>query len=234
MEVKKSPKIDLDKRRSQGLLVGLAVSLLLLWSVFQISIPMPVLQKNKTVLSVDDDVVPITVQKSGVTPIEPKDEEQLSLPLPSTDNFVNTYAKVEAASEAPYSEEAQTVVVTSHFSVQYVQPEEPQHENNIQISEVLPEFPGGQAALLSYLRKNVNYPVAAQESGIQGRVIVQFVVNRDGSVTDAAVIRSVSPVLDREAVRVILSMPRWKPGMQSGRPVRATYALPVSFKLKYN
>lgn len=229
MEVKKIPKLDLERKRSLGLLIGLAVSLILLFIALQWEMPQIRSSQKKNLAMVEEEMTPITVQRQEMPTTDTKDEV-LSLPLPATDN----YAKVEAAVESPYAEETQTVVVASHFSVQFVQPEEPQREATIQMTEMSPEFPGGQAALLTYLRKNVNYPVAAQESGIQGRVIVQFVVNKDGSVTDPVVLRSVSSVLDREAVRVILSMPRWRPGMQGGRPVRATYALPVSFKLKYN
>lgn len=229
MEIKKSPKVDLESKRSFGLLIGFTVSLILLFAAFQWSIPKTIFVRKKAIAIAEEESTPITVQQQKTLPIDAKLED-IPLPLPSTDN----YAKVEAAVENPYVEETQTVVVSSHFSVQFVQPEEPQREATIQMTEMLPEFPGGQAALLTYLRKNVNYPIAAQESGIQGRVIVQFVVNKDGTVSDPAVLRSVSPVLDREAVRVIMSMPRWRPGMQGGRPVRATYALPVSFKLKYN
>lgn len=229
MEIKKSPKVDLERKRSFGLLIGFAVSSLLLLAAFQWSIPKTVLIPKKTTALTEEDNMPITVQQQEALPVGEK-TQKLPLPLPSTDN----YAKVEAAVDNSYVEETQTVVISSHYSVQFVQPEEPQREASIQMTEQLPEFPGGQAALLTFLRRNVNYPISAQESGIQGRVIVQFVVNKDGTVSDPVVLRSVSSVLDREAVRVIMSMPRWRPGMQGGRPVRATYALPVSFKLKYN
>lgn len=96
----------------------------------------------------------------------------------------------------------------------------------------LPEFPGGQAALLKYLNTNIKYPTIAQENGVQGRVIVQFVVNKDGSIVDAAVSRGVDPYLDKEALRVINSMPKWKPGTLKGKPVRCRYTLPVMFRLQ--
>ena len=106
-------------------------------------------------------------------------------------------------------------------------------DNEVYVSvETMPEFPGGQQGLFKYLSENVKYPVIAQENGIQGRVICQFVVNRDGSIVDVEVVHSGGdPSLDNEAIRVIKSMPKWKPGMQKGKPVRVKYTLPVIFKL---
>ncbi|MBP1638551.1 MAG: TonB-dependent receptor [Bacteroidetes bacterium] len=98
------------------------------------------------------------------------------------------------------------------------------------IVEEMPAFPDGDVA--SYLAKNIKYPVVAQENGIQGRVICQFVVNKDGSIVDVQVVRGVDQSLDKEAVRVIQSMPRWTPGKQRNQPVRVKYTLPVNFKLQ--
>ena len=101
------------------------------------------------------------------------------------------------------------------------------------VVETMPEFPGGQAELFKYLSENVKYPVIAQENGIQGRVICQFVVNKDGSIVDVEVVRSGGDAsLDKEAVRVIKSMPKWKPGKQRGKAVRVKYTVPVNFKLQ--
>ena len=100
------------------------------------------------------------------------------------------------------------------------------------VVEVMPSFPGGQAALLQYLNSHVKYPVVAQENGIQGRVTISFVVERDGSITDVKVARSVDPSLDKEAARVVSSMPRWTPGKQNGSAVRVKFNVPVVFKLQ--
>ena len=100
------------------------------------------------------------------------------------------------------------------------------------IVEEMPHFPGGAAALQAFLSSNTKYPVVAQENGVQGRVIVSFVVERDGSITDVRVVRSVDPSLDREASRVVRSMPRWSPGKQNGSAVRVKYTVPVVFRLQ--
>ena len=115
------------------------------------------------------------------------------------------------------------------------QPEPPKHEEEAKVFDVveqMPSFPGGNGALLEYLATHVKYPVVAQENGVQGRVIVSFVVERDGSITDVRVVRSVDPSLDREAARVVSSMPRWTPGKQNGSAVRVKYNVPVMFKLQ--
>ena len=100
------------------------------------------------------------------------------------------------------------------------------------VVEEMPSFPGGQGALMQYLNNNTKYPIVAQENGVQGRVIVSFVVERDGSISDVKVARSVDPSLDREAQRVVKSMPRWSPGKQNGSTVRVKYTVPVVFRLQ--
>ncbi len=106
-------------------------------------------------------------------------------------------------------------------------------ENKVfDVVEVMPSFPGGQSALMEYLRDAIKYPVVAQENGVQGRVIISFVVERDGSITDVQVARSVDPSLDKEAMRVVRGMPKWNPGKQNGAAVRVKYNLPVSFRLQ--
>ena len=112
-------------------------------------------------------------------------------------------------------------------------PPRPAEENKIhEIVEQMPSFPGGMGALMSWLGQNIKYPVIAAETGVQGRVIVQFVVEKDGSITDVKIAKSVDPSLDKEATRVIKSMPHWIPGRQNGSPVRVRYTVPVTFKLQ--
>ena len=98
--------------------------------------------------------------------------------------------------------------------------------------EQMPTFPGGQQELMAYLGKNIKYPTIAQENGTQGRVIIQFVVERDGTISDVHVARGVDPYLDKEAVRVVQSMPKWIPGKQNGKAVRVKFTVPVMFRLQ--
>jgi len=99
------------------------------------------------------------------------------------------------------------------------------------VVEVAPEFPGGMDQMAKYLSENIKYPEEAKDKGISGRVFINFVIEKDGSVTEVKVMRSVDPIVDNEAVRVVKSMPKWKPGMQKGKPVRVSYVLPINFKL---
>ena len=115
------------------------------------------------------------------------------------------------------------------------QPEPPKHEEDNKVFEVveqMPSFPGGYAALMQWLGSNMKYPTIAAENNVQGRVIVQFVVEKDGSITDVHVAKSVDPSLDKEASRVVKAMPKWIPGKQNGSPVRVKYTVPVTFKLQ--
>ena len=113
--------------------------------------------------------------------------------------------------------------------------EEPKVEVQQKIFDVVeqqPSFPGGNGALMQWLGQNIHYPAVAEENGIQGRVVVSFVVEPDGSISNVQVVRGVDPSLDKEAVRVCKQMPKWNPGKQNGQAVRVKYNLPVQFKLQ--
>lgn len=99
------------------------------------------------------------------------------------------------------------------------------------VVEVMPQFPGGQIAMMKYIMENMKYPEQAMKEGIQGRVTVRFIVEKDGSISDVKPVLSVHPLLNKEAVRVVESMPKWTPGKQNGKPVRVRFNLPVMFKL---
>ena len=107
-------------------------------------------------------------------------------------------------------------------------------ERFFDVVEVQPTFPGGQGALMQWISDNIKYPVTAAKNGVQGRVIVQFVVGKTGDVSDVKVTRGVDPSLDREAVRVVSAMPKWIPGRQDGEAVTVRYTLPVTFRLDEN
>ena len=131
------------------------------------------------------------------------------------------------------SEDNQKAAQTqSYVAPKVVEEEEESAQPIFTVVETMPQFPGGDAALLQFLAKSIKYPVIAQENGIQGRVICAFVVNRDGSIVDAEVLRGVDPSLDKEALRVINTMPKWSPGKQRGKPVRVKYTVPITFRLQ--
>jgi len=121
-----------------------------------------------------------------------------------------------------------------HVEEKIAEPEPVKEEETkvFDVVEQMPSFPGGPSALMQYLSSNIKYPVVAEENGVQGRVVCTFVVERDGSITDVRVIKSVDPSLDKEAVRVVKGMPRWIPGKQNGSAVRVKYTVPVTFRLQ--
>jgi protein TonB len=129
------------------------------------------------------------------------------------------------------SEEGQQVLKQNEVVVEKVEQKE-EETKVFEVVEQMPQFPGGDAALMQYLSSHIKYPVVAEENGIQGRVVCTFVVERNGSITDVRVVKSVDPSLDKEAVRVIKSMPNWIPGKQNGSAVRVKYTVPVTFRLQ--
>lgn len=140
---------------------------------------------------------------------------------------------ISCSSEATKTDDVKENAATVKPDVEEVPIDKPVTKDEaFAVVEQMPEFPGGMKELMSFLSKNIKYPKAAQENGIQGRVIVQFVVEKDGTPTEFKVMRSVDPDLDAEALRVMKEMPKWKPGMQKGQVVRVKYTLPVTFKLQ--
>ena len=164
------------------------------------------------------------------TAFEMDDEVKPEETSKTQDEMANTEAAVAAVTFDQGSDEGQQVLQLNQKVVDEV-PDETATKV-FDVVEQMPSFPGGDAALMSFLNKNIKYPVIAEENGIQGRVVATFVVERDGSITDVKVIKSVDPSLDKEAVRVLKSMPKWIPGKQNGQSVRVKYTVPVTFRLQ--
>ena len=140
---------------------------------------------------------------------------------------------ISCSSEATKTDDVKENVTTVKPDVEEVPAEKAETKDEVfMVVEKMPEFPGGMQELINYLSKNVKYPASAMKKNVQGRVIVQFVVEKDGTPTEFKVLRSVDPDLDAEALRVMKEMPKWKPGMQKGQAVRVKFTVPVSFKLQ--
>ena len=225
MQVKKSEKASLENDKVIYVLMGLVFVLSLVYVALEWT------EKEVTKYEVTDteflfeEEVEIqqTSQETPPPPPPPAVQEVEVL------NVVEDNVETETIEVS--TEETETEVVIAAPVEAPVEEEE--EEVVFVVVESMPEFPGGQQALFKYLSENVKYPVIAQENGIQGRVICQFVVNKDGSIVDVEVVRSGGdPSLDKEAVRVIKTMPKWKPGKQRGKPVRVKYTVPVNFILQ--
>jgi protein TonB len=230
MEVKKSPKADLENKKTSNLLVGVILTLAVLfigfeWSEREVKV---VTDSGITEIVFEEEMVPITEQeppKQAPPPPEaPKMEEIIEI--------AENDADVEETTIDASDDIQAAVEVKGYGTAVEVEEEEVEEEQIFQVVEEMPEFPGGQAECMKWLGKNMKYPQISQENGVQGRVIVQFVVNQDGSIVDAQVVRGVDPYLDKEALRVIGNMPKWKPGKQRGKAVRVKFTLPVMFRLQ--
>ena len=227
MEIKKTPKADLENKKSTWLLVGYVIVLAFMFVAFEWTKRDIKIDTSQAItdLVFEEEIIPITEQPEQVAPPPPEAPS-----IAETLTIVDDDADVEETTIAT-SEETNQAVEIKYVPVA-VEEEEPEEQTIFEVVEQMPEFPnGGMAGLMQYLSKNIKYPTIAQENGTQGRVTVQFVVNRDGSIVDAKVLRGVDPYLDKEAIRVISSMPKWKPGMQKGQPVRVKYTVPVTFRL---
>lgn len=236
MEIKKSQRADLEGQKSTGLLIGYIVTLAAVFVAFEYTtrdyIETDVVYSTSSFVS-EEEVVPITQPIFTAAPPPPAEAPQVAEILDIVDN--NT----EIVEEEIESTESTTDAVSgpvAHVSGPAMGPpaatqEEGDEGEVFEIVEQNPMFPGGNEALMKWLSKNLKYPASAQENGIQGRVLVQFVVNKDGSIVEPKVIRSVDPALDKEALRVVSAMPKWQPGKQRGKTVRVRFTLPVTFRL---
>ncbi|MDR0939017.1 MAG: energy transducer TonB [Mediterranea sp.] len=227
MEVKKSPKADLEGKKSTWLLVGYVIVLAFLFVAFEWTQRDKQIDMTGAVADViaEQEIVPITEtpeQPAPPPPEAPKVAELLEI--------VDDKTEVDDATMITNEDNAQPVEVK--WTAPVVQEEAPEETEIFEVVEKMPSFPGGDAALMAYMNKSIKYPTIAAENGTQGRVIIQFVVNRDGSIVDATVMRSVDPYLDKEAMRVVNTMPKWNPGMQRGKAVRVKFTIPVTFRLQ--
>lgn len=229
MEIKKSPKADLQNKKGTWLLVGYVLALSLMFVAFEWS-------KRDVKIDMSQALVDLEFEEE-IVPITEQPEQVQAPPPPEAPAVVENLTIVEDDSEIEETAMVSTEETGQAVEIKYVAPtveeEEPEEQTIFEVVEQMPEFPnGGMAGLMQFLSKNIKYPTIAQENGTQGRVTVQFVVNRDGSIVDAKVLRGVDPYLDKEALRVINAMPKWKPGMQRGKPVRVRYTVPVMFRLQ--
>lgn len=227
MEVKKSASASLENKSSDFLLMGLVVALGFLFIFFEWTTTdvKKIDTQDTQAIFEEEEMMEVTVQKD-VPPPPPAAVAPPPVVAPEIKVVENTVETKDI--EIKSSEETGEAVEAAPIDNG---PEEVEEEEIFMRVEKAPAFPGGQKAMMEYLMKNIKYPAACQEAGIQGRVIVSFVVNKDGTIQNVEVIRGVHEKLDAEAVRVVKSMPAWSPGEQQGRKVRSKFQLPVFFRL---
>lgn len=229
MEIKKSKNAQIENRRGTWLLMGFVAVLACLFVAFEwaqydkeVDLSSGALESIFT-----EDMVPITFAPPTPPPPAPPAPAIVDQLLVVDDETeVNTLVNID-------SEDLGKGVDVGYVPLPIDNEDDAVDETEIfVVVENMPSFGNGTADLMSYLSKNIKYPTVCQEQGIQGRVIVQFVVDRDGSVTEPTIARSIHPQLDKEALRVVSGMPKWNPGMQRNKPVRVKFTVPVTFKLQ--
>lgn len=224
MEIKKNPKADLEKYRTIFLQTGLIITLAIILAAFewQASGESENVLGNMETVIVEEEIIPIT-----------KQEEIKNLPPPP--QIIETLEIVEDDKQIENEVKITDTEADQHTEIQKVEVQQEEEVDEVigfYVIEKKPEFPGGgEAALMKWIVQNIQYPQIAKDMGIKGKVYVQFIIDKDGSVTNVEVIRGVDPSLDKEALRVVKSMPKWKPGEQRGKPVKVSFQIPINFTL---
>ncbi len=221
MELRKSPEADLEKRKTSFLLIGLLTALAITLVAFEWT----TFDKTDTEMAqLDMEFLEEEVIPPSATPPPPPP------PPPAPTTVIEIVEDEEEIEEVEMVDQEVTEITVVE---PIVQREEPVEEEQIfTIVEEMPSFPGGEEELFKYLGKTIKYPQMATDAGISGVVYVTFVVGKDGKITDVRVLRGIGGGCDEEAIRVVKSMPPWKPGKQRGKPVTVQYNLPIRFTLR--
>lgn len=243
MEIKKSYRADLENKRPTWFLSGLVFVLALLFSALEFTTNSREYENTQDALddATDIELIP-AVDRKDMVAAEPSHGK------PLTSGKINPVDKVTAELEKKVlltdmrtsgegesnGSPSSTTDNTDDTQTTAQSPVAVDKDNNplkFQVLEQYPEFPGGMVELMKWLNANLRYPESAQTQKIQGKVIVAFIINKDGSISNPHVTTSVHPLLDREALRVVKMMPKWKPGMERKTPCRTLFVIPVNFKL---
>ena len=216
MQPKKNPEVSLEKKKGLFFQVGLLVTLLIVFVAFEWK-SYDKVDYNLGQLNLDDleeEIIPITERKIEQKPPPP--------PPPEVIEIVEDEVEIEEELEIEDTESDED---------EMIEIEEESDDEFFMVVENMPEFPGGDLGLMKYIQKNVKYPAIAKEYNITGKVYVSFIVDKSGVVTNVKVVRGVDKNLDAEAVRVVKSLPKYKPGKQRGKPVRVMFTIPINFTL---
>ena len=233
MEIKKSDKANLDLHRSTGFLLGLVFALALLFAAFEYTSRPSDLQEDDSMLDDMSDDLEMTAAMNTKDMVS-------AAPAPASKALTQNVKEVDKTQNADKVAPITSKLVigdgqglAKQANVTEAIPETsalPQDTAAVlRTVEQLPEFPGGIVEFMKWLTRNLRYPPIAQQQKIQGKVVVSFIINADGSIASPKVQKSANPMLDAEALRVIKMMPKWKPGIMNGKPCRTMFAIPVNF-----
>jgi len=222
MELKKNPEVDLEKRKSSFMWLGMLFALAIVLVAFEWKI----FDKTDTGMGdldldlIEEEIIPQSIQKPPPPPPPPAPTTMIEI--------------VDDDEDIEDELELEDMEIDQDTEIEFIEAyeEEVVEEEIFTIVEDMPSFPGGEAKLFEYLGKNIKYPQIAKEAGISGIVYINFVVDTQGNITDVKVLRGIGGGCDEEAVRVVKNMPKWTPGKQRGKPVKVSYNLPIRFSLK--
>ena len=239
MGIKKSDKASLDNRRTTGFLLGLVFVLSLCYVGLEFTshaddansssesfddmsedIEMLPAMDTHDMIAAAPVAAPSVTEKLKVVDTDPDISKKLN---PNNSDILQG---VGAGMQTDLVQQDDQTTALSPVAV-----DEDDNPLNFRVVQELPEFPGGMVEFMKWLTKNLKYPVMAQNRKIQGKVVVSFIINKDGTIANAKIEQSIDPALDREALRVIRMMPKWKPGIEMGKPCRTMFAIPIVFRL---
>ena len=227
MEIKKSKEANIERHRGTWLLMGFVVTLSFLFVSFEWAERDKVIDTSALIRDnyLEEVLLPVTFPEEKPTPPPPQK------PIAEVIEIIDDKNNSEETPIASLEANDKPVDIGTYIPPA-IEEDKPLEAEVFVIAETMPSFPGGQNALMSFMKQNIKYPTVPQEQGVEGRVIIQFIVDKDGTITDPVIARGVDPYLDKEAMRVIKAMPKWNPGKQRGTPVRVKYTVPVLFKLQ--
>ncbi len=224
MEVKKSPKADLERKRFFFIEIGLTLALAATFLAFE----WPTTNQEKIDLNTGDE----TIEEFDMIPITT--HAQTPPPPPPPAQILDVIEIVDNTTELPDEIDIAPTDVTEDYKIdlKYKEPEEDHEPITFVVVEQMPEFPGGNKALIRYLSNAIKYPESSLDNGIQGKVYLKFIINEQGIPEQITILRGVNKALDAEAVRVIKEMPQWTPGKQRNKAVKVWYTLPINFAIR--
>lgn len=230
MEIKKSSKADLEHLRPQGFLLGFVLVLACLFVAFEYSVSPDDPLDDPDLLeqfASDPELSPLMRPENELA-LAPKAESEPTVKLKIVENDVQQELRQP---EEPVETDLDSDMNETEDDQDDLQKEDEPEKVEIRIVEDMPQFPGGPMEFIKWLTRNLKYPPAAQRLKVQGRVVAEFIVNKDGSVTDVKVVKSLHSDCDREALRVLSMMPRWTPGIENNQPCRTKVCIPIVFRL---
>ena len=236
LEAKKTYRADLESKRTTGFLLGLILALAVLFAALEYS------DGDRKTSQDDHSMLDELQNEMDLAPYMDRKDMISATPSPTSPSVTERIKPVARPVEGKESLSPNTNLqfagdgegIAKDADVTQALPQIPTDADkplSFRVVEQLPEFPGGMVEFMKWLTKNLKYPVLAQQQQIQGKVVVSFIVNKDGSIANVKLEKSVHPLLDREALRVMRMMPKWKPGLENAKPCRTLFAIPVVFKL---